>query len=338
MFGRKKRDQVDSNDDDFVHDADNSNPADNRQSSDDTLTNNSRPNSAAYAHPTKQQIKRATRTRFIWSLIASFFLVISLVFLILVEIGNTRTNNKTLNNIYFININVSDIVPVSVPNFNLINSIAQTLGLHDFYQVGLWNFCEGYNDQGVTRCGPTQTLYWFNPVEIIKSELFAGATIALPQQINEILDLIRVVSHWMFGLFLTGACLTFVLIFLQPLTVFTRWGTLPIMIFTFLAALFTTVATIIATVMFIIMENAVTAATQLNIRAQIGIQMFAYMWIAAATAIIAWIIQLCLLCCCASRRDIKRGKKRGSKKAWEGSAGVAGSDGNGRQGWFRSKR
>jgi hypothetical protein len=53
----------------------------------------------------------------------------------------------------------------------------------------------------------------------------------------------------MFGLFLTGACLTFVMIFLVPLSVYSRWASLPLMILTFLAALFTTVASVIATVM-----------------------------------------------------------------------------------------
>lgn len=64
------------------------------------------------------------------------------------------------------------------------------------------------------------------------------------------------------------------------------------------------------------MKDAVTQVEQLNIGASIGIEMFAFMWIAAGTAILAFLIQLCLLCCCASRRDVKKGKKRGSMKAW----------------------
>ena len=89
------------------------------------------------------------------------------------------------------------------------------------------------------------------------------------------------------------------------------------MIGTFLAALCTTVASVVATVMFIIMQNAITQVQQLNIGASIGVEMFAFMWIAAAAAILAWIIQLSLCCCCASRRDVKKGKKRGSMKAWK---------------------
>ena len=68
--------------------------------------------------------------------------------------------------------------------------------------------------------------------------------------------------------------------------------------------------------MFIIMQNAVTSRTEINIGASLGIHMFAFMWIAAGTAILAFVVQLGLCCCCASRRDVKTGRKRGSKRAW----------------------
>ena len=159
MFGRKKDKKAtkEKADDDVGV----------RSNSDRTLTNE--------FEPSKQQIKRATRTRFCWSLLSSFLLLVSVVFIILVEIGNTE-NSSIRNKIYFIKLDLSDIIPVAVPNAVLINSIAQSLGLHDFYTVGLWGYCEGYNGQGVTNCSSPQTLYWFNPVEIIQSQLLAGAT------------------------------------------------------------------------------------------------------------------------------------------------------------------
>ena len=138
-----------------------------RSNSDRTLTSD--------FHPSKSQIKRATRARMGWALFTSLLLLISVVFLILVEIGNTRVR-PTLNKIYFIKLDLSDIIPVSVPDSLLINSIAETLGLHDFYTVGLWDFCEGYNGQGITDCSKPKALYWFNPVEILQHELLSGAT------------------------------------------------------------------------------------------------------------------------------------------------------------------
>jgi hypothetical protein len=49
-----------------------------------------------------------------------------------VVIGNL--NKNTLTSVYFYKLDLANIVPTSVPNANLINSIARTIGLHDFYQ------------------------------------------------------------------------------------------------------------------------------------------------------------------------------------------------------------
>lgn len=126
--------------------------------------------------PSKSSIRIATRTRFLYSLFTSFLFFISLIFIILVEVGNVSADHRRITgSIYFIKLDVSHIIPKAVPQAQLINSIARTLGLYDFYQVGLWNYCEGYGSE-INRCSTPKTLYWFNPVKIILSELFAGAT------------------------------------------------------------------------------------------------------------------------------------------------------------------
>jgi len=159
MFGRKKKDAPGAVD-----------GVDNRHgsNSDRTLTNND-------FEPSKAQLKRATRTRKGWALFTSFLLLVSVIFLILVEVGDTKVGGVR-SSIYFIKLNLSDIIPLTVPDATLINSVAQSLGLHDFYTVGLWGFCEGDNGSGVTDCSKPQTLYWFNPVDIIQSQLLAGAS------------------------------------------------------------------------------------------------------------------------------------------------------------------
>ena len=131
---------------------------------------------ATYYRPSKSTIKAATRTRLTFSLLTSFLFLISLVFTILVEVGNTSADHRPITgSIYFIKLDLSHIIPHAVPQAPLINSIARTIGLHDFYQVGLWNYCDGYNNE-ISGCSTPKNLYWFNPVEIILSELLAGAT------------------------------------------------------------------------------------------------------------------------------------------------------------------
>ncbi|PNS20021.1 SUR7 family protein pun1 [Sphaceloma murrayae] len=302
---------------------------------------------AVDTQPTKAQVKRATRTRLIFSLLTSFLLLIAVVFLILVQVGNTSAASSIRSSLYFIRLDLTNIIPQSVPNAVLVNSIARTLGLHDFYQIGLWNFCEGYNDSGVTQCSSPKRLYWFNPVEIIVNELLAGATIALPTQVTDILDIIRLASNWMFALFLAGLVLSFVMIFVAPLAIFSRWVALFTSFFTFLAALFVTVATVIATVMFVIMRNAFTSVAELNIESQLGTKMFVFMYIATAASLLAALIQAGECCCCASRRDVKTGRKKGSKKAWTENfrtsrdateMTVADSEKPEKKGWFGKKR
>jgi hypothetical protein len=74
-----------------------------------------------------------------------------------VLIANT-SNRPVLRDTYFFKLDLADIIPTSVPNANLINSIARSIGLHDFYQVGLWNFCEGYINEYVLPLPPPPPL------------------------------------------------------------------------------------------------------------------------------------------------------------------------------------
>ena len=76
--------------------------------------------------------------------------------------------------------------------------------------------------------------------------------------------------------------------------------------------------------MFLIFKNVIKGAEQsVNIVPEIGIEMFVFMWIASGAAIIGWLFMMGECCCCASRRDVRKGKKRGGKGAWRRSGEVA---------------
>jgi len=248
-----------------------------------------------------------------------FIYLVAVIFLILVEIGNIK-NKAVIKNTYFLRVNLADIIPESVPNAVLINTIAQSLGLHDFYQVGLWNYCAGYEGQGITYCSPTKALYWFDPVSIIMSELLVGAAIALPTEVTDILKIVRTVSHYMFACFLVGTCLSFVCIFIAPFgfSKKPRWShkakrifcrQLPMLILTFLALLFTAVGAVIGTVMFIIFKNALGAQAELNLSGELGTQMLVFEWIAVGMTLIGFVMQLgtcCGVCCGVGKKKAMR--------------------------------
>lgn len=251
----------------------------------------------------------------------SVFYLLSLPFLILVCIGNTHIDS-TLNSIYFFKLDVSNIIPISVANSNLLNSVARSLGLHDYYTVGLWNYCAGYLSEGVTECSEPESFFWFNPVGVLVSELLAGATIALPSQVTTILNLLKIGSQVMFGFFLTGTVLNFVLMLLSPLAVYTRWFSLALSILSLISAVLVTVGAVIATVISVAAKIALTAQDELNLRADIGIKMFVFMWLAAVFTVLAFILHAALGCCCkpdrtpkAERREMAEtsGSQKGGK-------------------------
>ncbi len=252
--------------------------------------------------------------------------LLALVFLILVCIGNLNSR-PVLRSIYFLKINLANIIPRSVPNAVLINSIARSIGLHDFYQVGLWNFCEGYLDEGITSCSPHRSFYWFNPVSILVDELLAGATIALPGGVTDALAIVETASRWMFGCFLAGTVLTFLAIFLAPLGFSSkpRWShrgrriffrEIPLMLFTLITLILTAGASAVATVMFTIFRNVFRSAPELNVTAELGAPMLACMWIASAFNLIGFLFQTgtcCAVCCCSGKKKALREGRLSSK-------------------------
>ena len=240
---------------------------------------------------------------------------ISLVFQILAIVGNT-SDSAAIRSIYFLKIGLSNIIPESVPNSVSINSIARVVGLHDFYQIGLWSYSKGYDGAGFTYFSPPRALYWFDPVSILSNELLRGATIAVPKEVISTLQIVRLASHWMFASFLTGAVLTCLCVIFAPLafsyqprsshrTKRTIWRSLPITILSSGAAVFTIGATLIATVMFLIFQRKLAGAEDLNITAELGKPMLAFMWIGSGLNSIGWAMQMgtyCGICCYTCRQ------------------------------------
>ncbi|KAL9089910.1 MAG: hypothetical protein Q9159_002267 [Coniocarpon cinnabarinum] len=213
-------------------------------------------------------------------------------------------------------LDTQDAVPRSIPNYQQINSISKVLKLHDLYTVGLWGYCEGYANHGITQCSEPEMGYAFNPVHIFVDQLLSGSTIPLPSEVVRILHIIKIASQVMFACFLSGACLSFVLMFVQPLMVYSRWTALALALTSLINAILVTGASIIATVMFLIMRNVLHDQKQINVRAQLGVPMFTMIWLAAANALHAMLINFGLACCCASRRDVRSGRKMGNRKAY----------------------
>lgn len=163
--------------------------------------------------------------------------------------------------------------------------------------------------RGISHCSKPQNLYWFDPVQIIRSELLAGATIRLPSKITTILTLIRIVSELMFGFFMLGLCMNFVSIFLSPIVLHSRWYSYHYVTLAFISALLTFAGSTIATVMYVIFQKVITSQKELNISAGLGVQMFVFMWMGTVFSMAGWILHFYMAC--VSRKAHHSGEMHG---------------------------
>ena len=141
---------------------------------------------------------------------------------------------------------------------------------------------------------------------MLVSQLLAGAKIALPSQVVTILKLLRLGSQTMYAFFMAGTVITFVLLLGSPLVIRTRWFTLLLAFLGFVAGFLLTIAAILATVISVAAKVALTAQDQLNIRADIGIKMFVFMWIGALLTDLAFLLHAAMGCCCKPNRSLHK--------------------------------
>lgn len=249
-------------------------------------------------------LKAATKHRKNVILVACACYLLSMTFLILVLAGNGPT--APLRNIYFYRFDLSEVVAPSQPNAQLVNSVARFFGLHDFYQVGLWNYCSGFHDTGITFCSLAEADFWFNPVQVIMDELLQGQTIALPQQVLDMLEVLRICSQVMAGFFVAGIVFAVLLLPLTPLAIKSRWWSLPLAIVSGLAALMIAIAAAIATAITLVFRMAAESQPELNIKVEIGTPMWAFMWLTAGLSVIGFLLHAGMGCCCTSKRKATR--------------------------------
>lgn len=109
----------------------------------------------------------------------------------------------------------------------------------------------------------------------------------------------------MFGFFLTGLVLSALMIVVVP---FCRRGAgiFFASLFTLLAVLCTIIGSVIGTAISIILTSAATSFSDLNIGAQVGNIMLAFMWVASGLSLIAFLMQSAVCCCCRKRRKRER--------------------------------
>ena len=174
-------------------------------------------------------------------------------------------------------------------------------------------------------CSTPKRAYWFNPIQVLMDELLAGAQIALPGEVHTILDLLRLGSKIMFGLFIAAIVLCFIMTPLTFLVFRARIWSLPIVILSIITMICTVGGTILATVFSLVAKYALTMQSELNISADISPLMIASTWIPALLTTTAFFLHSAVGCCChvAPRKTEERREKGTSEGSGSGSPQVS---------------
>lgn len=116
-------------------------------------------------------------------------------------------------------------------NNDLLNALTETArskALKDFYQVGLWSYCEGEVTDGVekiTHCSSSNSQFWFNPVEVWNLQN-TNVQNVLGDDLQKGLNTYKKIAGWMNWAFIIATVLTAAEFVVGFFAIFSRWGSL----------------------------------------------------------------------------------------------------------------
>ncbi|KXG45158.1 Actin cortical patch SUR7/pH-response regulator PalI [Penicillium griseofulvum] len=250
--------------------------------------------------------------------------IASLICIIMVGLGCTKASSDTLNNLYFIRLDLSNISTGSAVTSEItdrlndahitsvsaadieatIKTFQNDANIADFYDIGLWGYCEGDSDKGketVSKCTEPKAQFYFNPSSVlgmseaqIEKELGSG--------FKKTLNVYKAVSKWMFIAYLVAFVATCAQILLGIFAIFSRWGSCVTTIVSIVSFLFTIGASLTSTIMFSIAKGSLgTALKVYGVDVGLGKNMYVATWLAVAFSFGATVFWMLSTCCCSGR-------------------------------------
>lgn len=277
--------------------------------------------------------------RFVCIFVPMVLTIISLVFMIMIGLGGTNSNNNYLSNLYFMQINTTSVTSDPDFNHNKANAVTDPndktadglIYIENFYTISLWNYCAG-NGDNVTRsalaigqhsaqsfdfCTGRQLQFAFPWRDIwglssdaqnrVFSEAFAGSIDAYSSR----------TSRWMSTLYILSVTAIGIEILVGIGGLFSRLGSL----FTTLSSLVTlslTFAFALLTTLtyFGMVATGTLSFVSTDIGLKIGPAIFVYMWLSVACSLVGTLFWAFSSCCCSGRPREPRGKHNGARSPY----------------------
>ncbi|UKZ74896.1 hypothetical protein TrVFT333_002566 [Trichoderma virens FT-333] len=253
----------------------------------------------------------------------------ALVAIIFVGIGSTDSDSATLNKLFFMRADLSNVTTVEATRFgdqllnltstamrNATEELAAALEeaekaseLRDFYNIGLFGYCTGDKEHGqynVDFCSKPKGSFWFNPLEVWHLNI-SGVPDLLPTHLQSELKTYQKVSHWMFVSYVLAFAATCLQLLVGFSAIFSRIGSLATTVVAVVATIFMFAASITSTALFVVLAGVFnTSLKDYGVTAQLGGNLFAASWLAAALSLASSVLWLCSSCCCSGRTEARR--------------------------------
>ncbi|KAF4221247.1 hypothetical protein CNMCM8980_003281 [Aspergillus fumigatiaffinis] len=249
--------------------------------------------------------------------------IASLVCIIMVGLGCTKSSSSTLNNLYFFRADLQNLTTsssvtsavssalesagVDVSSSDLANALDEAqkqLKIKDFYDIGLWGYCDGDVTSGnykTQNCSKPKAEFYFNPITIWQLN-DTGVEDVLPDDLSKALNVYKNVSKWMFIAYIVAFVATIVELVVGLFAICSRWGSCVTSLVSAVSFLFITAASVTSTALFTVLKGTFNAALKdYGIKGYMGKNIYVATWLAVAFSLAGSLFWIISSCCCSGR-------------------------------------
>lgn len=214
------------------------------------------------------------------------------------------TGSETISKIEGL-LNDAHITSVSADEIQqTIQKFQNDADIADFYDIGLWGYCEGDSANGkenITSCTEPKAEFYFNPASVLgltEDQLEKE----LGGDMKKIMNVYKAVSKWMFIAYLIAFIATAAQLLVGVIAIFSRWGSCVTTIVSIVSFLFTLGASLTSTIMFSIAKGSLGSALKIyEVDVSMGENIYVATWLAVAFSLAATIFWMFSTCCCSGR-------------------------------------
>lgn len=237
--------------------------------------------------------------------------------------GNDAPSTQLARDLYFFKADTSNLTtdpktivdhfPDFVPQPDLIkelDSVASSKQLKDFYQVGLWSYCEGdiANDgtETITWCSARKFQFHFDPVAVWELKNTSVQEL-LGDKFDKGMNAYAKAAGFMNWAFVITLVLTAVEFVVGFFAIFSRWGSLVTTVISTAQTVFALAAAATATAIYGALTGVFESVLRpYNIDASMGSKMLSVLWLAVAFSIASGFFWLVSVCCCSGKSGHKK--------------------------------